>query len=135
MARKIDDRVSDHTAQLILLWPMILLIFAGHLYIWQEGADAHLNLVSAALTIFEIFIVVALAAGFWMVRREAIDRAEEAARNVARECAEREVQEYAKSVVAPKLLRAVLGGESDLAESEGDDLDDESARDMISKLG
>lgn len=135
MARKSElerfmDRVANHTAHLCLIWPLLILCFVLLFYFFQRAESGDLNLIAVALTTFEIFIVVALAGGFWTVRSAAIERAEEAARKVAQECTEAEVKAYVELFVAPKLIRQIieqsedLGGGVKLTEQTVDDIID-----------
>lgn len=137
MARKSEvsrfmDRVGDHSAHLCLIWPLLILCLVLTLYIANKANESDLNLISASLTIFEIFLVVALAAGFWTVRAAAIERAEDAASTVARECAESEVKEYVKLFVTPKLVREIIERSEDFG--GGEKLTEQSVNDMMDKL-
>lgn len=122
------DRVGNHTANLCLIWPLLILCLVLTFYVVQRAENSDLNLISVALTMFEVFLVVALAAGFWTVRSAAIERAEEAARKVAKDCAETEAKAYAERFLSPKLIREIiaqsedLGGGSNLTEQNVDDM-------------
>ena len=133
MARKSEldrfmYRTSENTAHLMLIWPLLILCFVLLFYVVQRAEASDLNLISVALTMFEVFLVVALAAGFWTVRSAAMERAEEAARAVAKECAEAEAKKYAELFLSPRLVREIisqsedLGGGANLSEQNVDDM-------------
>ena len=137
MARKTElerfmDRVGDHTANLMLIWPLLILCFVLLFYVVQRSESSDLNLISVALTMFEAFLVVALAVGFWTVRSAAVERAEDAARKVARECAEREAMVYAEQFLGPKIIREIIAQSEDLG--GGERLTEENVDDMMDAL-
>lgn len=129
--KPLEERLSDVQANLIILWPLTLLNFVLLFYIAQNADDGDLNFLSVAITLFEGFIVISLAAGFWMLRREAISRAEEAAMEVAKECAEQEARKLAEELIPPQALRQILAV-MDIAQNQ--DLDEDAVNDMIAKL-
>jgi len=81
--------------------------FGASFYFFQIATDKDLNFVSVALTFFEIFLIVALATGFWMIRREAIEKAEDAAREEARECVEEIAQKLLEAKLQPLVFRGI----------------------------
>lgn len=130
--KKLEDRVSDQWALCILAVLLTSAAMVTGFFSMQVAASQEWNAVQTALTIFEVFLVVALATGFWTVRRAAIERAEDAAKEVARECAEAEVREYVKLHVAPRLIRQIIEGSEDLG--GGADLTEQSVNDIMERL-
>ena len=129
--KPIEERLSDVQANLVILWPLTLVNFFLLFYMAQQADESDLNFLSVAITLFEGFLVVSLAAGFWMLRREAVSVAEEAAMEVAKECAEQEARKLAEELIPPQALRQILAV-MDIAQNQ--DLDEGAVNDMISKL-
>ena len=129
---RLETRLGDHTAHLILIWPLLISVMFLSYYVGQRATEKDLNLLAVVLTVFEVFLVVALAAGFWMVRGAAVEKAEDAARSVARECAEAQVREYVKLFITPRLVREIIEGSEDLG--GGANLTEQSVDDMMKGL-
>lgn len=134
--KKLEDRVADQWALCILAILMTGAAMVTGFFSMQVAASKEWNAVQTALTIFEVFLVVALATGFWTVRRAAIERAEDAAQGVAqtvaRECSEAEVREYIRLYIAPSFIRQIIEGSEDIG--GGADLTEQSVNDMMDKL-
>lgn len=129
---KLDGKISDIGALSVMALFFSGFAFFACFFFLLKNADTEWNAVQVALTTFQIFLVIALAVGFWAVRREAIERAEDAARIVARACAEEEVQEYVRLFVTPKLIRQIIEGSEDIG--GGNDLTEDSVNDMMDEL-
>ena len=129
--RNLEDRLGDINAQLIIVWPLLIINFVMLFYVYQRAGDEDLNLLSIAITLFEAFLLIALAAGFWMVRREAVSRAEDVAAEIAEECAAREARKLAEEMIPPQPLRQIMTL-LEIAPNQG--LDDDQINDIMTKL-
>lgn len=122
--KKLDGRVRDLGALSIMSMLLSGFSLICCFYFVQKVGDKDWNAVQTALTLFETFIVVSLATGFWMVRREAASRAEDIAREVAQSCAEMEARNLAAEMIPPQAFRQIqqivaeLGGMNELDEDE-----------------
>jgi hypothetical protein len=85
-----EDRVKAIEAKLaavihFLGWVGVISILnlGATLWYFQLSDDVDWNFVAVTLTIFEVFLVIALAGGFWMLRGAAQSAAEAEAKKVA----------------------------------------------------
>lgn len=129
---RLEGKVADQWALCMLSVAFTGMALTTTFFFLQKAASSEWNAVQTALTVFEVFLVVALAVGFWTVRRAAMDRAEDVAREVARECSEAEVKEYVRLFVTPKLVREIIEGSEDLG--GGANLTEQTVHDMMDKL-
>lgn len=130
--KKLEERVADQWALCMLAILITGAAMITGLFSMQVATEKDWNAIQTALTIFETFLVIALATGFWLVRRAAIEKAEDTAKEVAQICAEAEVREYVKLYVAPKIIRQIIEGNGDLGMNP--DLTEQAVNDMMEKL-
>ena len=85
-----EDRVKAIEAKLaavihFLVWVGVIsmLNLGATLWYFQLSDDVDWNFIAVTLTIFEVFLVIALAGGFWMLRGAAQSAAEAEAKKVA----------------------------------------------------
>lgn len=85
-----EDRVQAVEAKLcavthFLLWIGLISAFNFGVALWYFQLSAHVewNSIAVTLTIFEMFLVIALAGGFWMLRGAAQDAASKTAKEIS----------------------------------------------------
>lgn len=96
---ELDKRLSAIEARLLALvcvggfFALLMLINLGvSLWYFQQNPKPDWDFIAVTLTIFEIFLVIALIGGFWMLRSAAQEAARAEARKIVPRVAERDVR-------------------------------------------
>lgn len=74
----------------------------------HSHSDPQWNFISVSLTIMEMFLVIVAFGGFWLVRRDAVGRAEDVARDEARKCVQQMSTDVVSKQLQPIVLRQIL---------------------------